>query len=223
MEIQLTTHICAYLDVLGGEKLFSCENLEKAEGIVELIVDLERRLNNMRRDGTPVVRTFTDNVFAAFPLNSTGKYSIEDQVVNFLSEISGQLQQIFLFSDLPVRGGITIGELYIDSKIIIGPAVLQAVHLEKEAKFPRVLIDDNVLELIPNKPGARESFIYQGSDGRNSLSYLRLNSWLLKEHSRFVDDRLIEFRDEAEIKAKYLWLKKYSNDMDELMREFNLI
>lgn len=144
MNLDLSTHICAYLDVLGGEKLFECADVEEAEGFVDIIFDFERRLNNMRKDGAPVVRIFTDNVFAAFPLKKTGKYSIQDQVGYFLSEVVTQLQQILMFSELPVRGGITIGELYIDSRIIIGPAVVRAVSFPREGSSGRSRMRSNL-------------------------------------------------------------------------------
>jgi len=213
MKVTLSPHICAYLDVLGGEALFERGEGEEMRGFVDLIFNLEQRLNNMNRGGQPVVKTFTDNVFAALPLREEDKYSIHDQVAYFLLEISRQIQQIMFLMELPIRGGITIGRLYIDERIVIGPAVASAVKLEKSAVHPRVLVDDTVLNAIQAKPIVQESLIYEASDGKRSLNYLGLMFGAYPEHKRIIDRAKRRNIGNENIRLKYEWLLQYHEDM----------
>lgn len=215
MNLPLTKHICAYLDVLGGAELFKNADPEASTNFVNLILEFERRLNGMKKDGSPIVKTFTDNVFAAVPLNDTGKFTTSDQIGYFLSEVVTQLQQMFWLCELPFRGAITIGDLYITDKIIFGPAVVRAVELEKNAKFPRVLLDDNVLNSIPNVPLAKETLVYEAADGIASLNYLGLAPWHFKEHRRIVDRKLFEFKGNTSVQEKYHWLLSYQQDIED--------
>jgi hypothetical protein len=223
MEILLSTHICAYLDVLGGTDLFKCVDMEASETFVSMLLELERRLNGMRRDGTPVVRAFTDNVFIAYPLRTTGKYSIEQQVVAFLTEVGNQLEQILIHCELPMRGAITVGQLHIDDRAIIGEALVRAVELEKVAKAPRVLLDDDVIKLLPTMPLARDTYVYEAADGRKSLNYLGLRFWGLKYHRELIERKIEEVAGNAGVQEKYKWLLNYHSDIERRIAELGLI
>lgn len=222
MNLDLSTHICAYLDVLGGAELFKCKNTNETEEFIELIIDFERRLNNMKKGSTPVVRNFTDNIFAALPLAKDSKYPIKNQVRYFLSEIAAQLQQILLFSKLPVRGGITIGKLYIDNRIIVGPAVVQAVNLEKQAIHPRVLLDKNVITQIQGATFPEEYFLYTAPDEKVSLNYISFNDHFYNEHKRIVNEKLIEHKSDSTIYKKYKWLLEFQENVSKHIKTTSL-
>ncbi|MCC5014638.1 hypothetical protein [Legionella sp. 31fI33] len=67
-----------------------------------------------------------------------------------------------LESGFLVRGGISLGLLHHTDQIIFGPALVRAHDLEhNEAKFPRILIDDSVIE----KTGATEQPIMKDQLG----------------------------------------------------------
>lgn len=48
-----------------------------------------------------------------------------------------------------LRGGISIGQLFIDDVMVWGDALLKAYYLEdKIANYPRIIIDKNVVDEI---------------------------------------------------------------------------
>jgi hypothetical protein len=46
------------------------------------------------------------------------------------------------------RGGITIGDLYHVENVIFGPALVEAVQLEKEAVYPRLVCSPTLVEFL---------------------------------------------------------------------------
>jgi hypothetical protein len=223
MAISLSPHICAYLDVLGGTDLFKCVDIGASETFVSMLSELERRLNGMRRDGTPVVRAFTDNVFVAYPLRTIGKFSIEQQVGYFLTEIANQVEQIFIHCELPMRGAITVGNLHIDNQTVIGEAMVRAVELEKKANFPRVMLADDVVNLMPKLPLAQETLVYEAADGVRSLNYLGLRFWGLKYHRDLIERRIGEVSENARAQEKYRWLLDYHDDIERRISDLGLM
>ncbi|QDD65592.1 hypothetical protein EJD96_16205 [Herbaspirillum seropedicae] len=229
MEITFEPHICVYLDVLGGATIFSNadKDRETAEEFLQCILDFENRLNGIRNGKKTVVKTFSDNIFAAIPIEATPTVTTEGWVGYFLHEVIQQIKMIFLLSELPIRGGVAIGNLFINDRAILGPAVPRAVHLEeKEAKYPRVVVDKNVLDLLPQFKGfelEEHPMIYRGEDNVPSLNYLGLDSHLLKKHGEIIQQKILEFANDERILPKYKWLEKYHLAMVERMAGMNLM
>ncbi|MBD3833021.1 MAG: hypothetical protein IE910_06710 [Brevundimonas sp.] len=86
-----------------------------------------------------------------------------------------------------VRGAVTVGDLFHTKSHVVGPAMIEAYLLEsKVAKFPRVLIEEKVLEVA--KAARRDghsvdeeldyvrSYMTTDDDGRDYLNYVSWNS-----------------------------------------------
>lgn len=220
MKIELKPHICAYLDVLGGAEIFSNQNLLAAEFFLSSILEFERRLNAMGPDGSPVVKTFTDNVFAAFPLNSTSKKLREQQIAGFLQEVACQIQHFFLESELFLRGAVIIGDMMIHEKFVFGPGVVKVVSEEKSAIFPRVVLDHSVLAELSES--FQDVFVYRAADGVTSLNYLGVQFWMLKPHQKAIEKALLKNKNRVAIEAKYYWLQQYHEDTEAHLRRYGL-
>ena len=142
-----------------------------------------------------------------------------------------------------VRGGISIGEVYIDrqgNNPIFGPGLVRAYELEsKEAIFPRLviddkLLDDKLLEEFKNNPkltqfgaddyAARElfSFLRTGDDGIVFLDYVKAAQENCKDfagylqflghHAQLIKANLENGRD-RKVRRKFIWLQRYHNDV----------
>jgi hypothetical protein len=229
MEITFEPHICVYLDVLGGETLFSNAdvNLEAAQEFLGSVLNFEDRLNGIRQGKKTVVKTFSDNFFAAIPIAATPNTSQEQWVGYFLYEVIQQIKLMFLLCKLPIRGGVTIGNLFINERALLGPAVPRAVHLEsKAAIYPRVVVDKNVMDLLPtirNFESEEHPMIYTAEDNIPSLNYLGLDNFLMKTHYRIIQEKLVEFSNDKKILLKYQWLEKYHLAMVDRMKKMGLL
>ena len=91
--IRLHNQVCAYIDVLGGSQLFRGKDRRRAADFFALLAEFERRLNGYsshfpkKRQAVALVKTFSDNIFVAFPLRSSSKANDHDVVHLFLSEL----------------------------------------------------------------------------------------------------------------------------------------
>ena len=116
-------HICGALNMLDDFRLTFSEKMEAKD-----------------------VRTsqFSDSVVISFPWIEE-----DNSIVAAISWIKNY--QIFLIMEHGVllRGGITIGDIIHNEKMIVGPAMIDAYTLEsKKALNPRIIIDTQVISLF---------------------------------------------------------------------------
>jgi hypothetical protein len=90
----------------------------------------------------------------------------------------------FMQAGMPLRGGITIGNLVHTEKVIYGPAMVDAVQLEKSAIYPRIILSKDLIEKLKfphnpirpyNKLLARFADGCVGFSAVNDLQYRRMN------------------------------------------------
>lgn len=214
--IRLHRQVCAFIDVLGGSILFRGQDRERAVEFFNLLEDFERRLNGWthhfpkKRQSSSLVKTFSDNIFVAFPLGSNSKASDEDAIGMFLVELTQQIHQMTVLGGFPMRGAVTVGSLMFTDKFLFGPALVEAVSLEKTAIFPRVLVSKTVLRYIkPDNPRAR--LVLRDSDGRAFLHYLGSGNGELELHRKYVQQGLLDNASHVHERQKYEWLAQYHN------------
>ena len=74
--------------------------------------------------------------------------------------------------DCLIRGAVTIGPLYHESGLIFGQGLVSAYDMEScVAKYPRIIVDDTVLNGAPAGRDA-ETSMFQDDDGRWCLDYM---------------------------------------------------
>ena len=87
-------------------------------------------------------RLFSDNIVLYLKITNSPLEII--RVLTFL-QVVAELQRGVLFNQgLLLRGGVAAGEFYSDETLIMGPALIKAVELEKTGCYPRILIDDSI-------------------------------------------------------------------------------
>lgn len=120
-----------------------------------------------------------------------------------------------------IRGGIAIGDLYIDDAIVYGKGLLDAHCKEGDAVFPRVVLHECAGVLA--KADYRSSSyhpplggrILRDEDGELFVSYLA-SAWenedgppeleWLARHSELVNKELERFQGRPALFAKYAWV-----------------
>lgn len=120
-----------------------------------------------------------------------------------------------------LRGGITIGELFVDNVMVWGNTLLRAYELEdKIVIYPRVIIDDKVVEYIHQGDSAYD-FIRYDKDGFDFVNYLT--------NFHFVGRMLMEefeiMKSEAgpspndKVRQKLIWHKNFVNNELDIKNE----
>jgi hypothetical protein len=159
-----------------------------------------------------------------------------NSIVTILQAL-GALAPFFIARNKPFRAGVAIGlGAEYESIGFYGPAIPLACELEKEADYPRILIDPYIMEYLQafstwedNSPSSRFGasqaqyaikLIFQDCDGRWALDFLGtsirkiyMNS-ILKDKDLHMEgytqiQRNIAYCKNLKVRSKYLLLKEY--------------
>lgn len=131
---------------------------------------------------------------------------------------------------IPIRGGIALGDLYMDERTVIGPALVEAVELEEnQAKYPRIILSKDCIEVVHKDLGYYNADFRKLSpwnedllvdvDGEIFVNYLSCVSGIdnevaqlqaLAEHSDAIRSELQKDHS-GRIRMKWRWLADYHN------------
>lgn len=225
-----------HMDVLGAKDL-----IDKQSNKTSLLMEVtEKLLSNKREhkvefkkadDGIfditafdPEISSDSDHInisFPAddiFPLNQNTKMVIVPALVS----ISAQVHMLALSRGILMRGGIAKGWQCHTGNHVIGKAQADAVSLESRARYPRVIIAEDLVELFTKyaSPVVRKDF-----DGTYFVDYLRgllrcgavINDELipaLLNMRSIIADNLAneEIIKNQKIKEKWQWLAETFNE-----------
>lgn len=168
--------LVTFVDILGFRNLISTATVEDILGIL-------RGKDTLSLQSWPLGRAIADEE-RYVPGTGTMTFSFSDLIVNVtpLEEVANPLHFIFeqirtvgfrqfllAVRGIFVRGGITIGDIYVEDRTIFGPALVKAYELEStRAKWPIVAFDPQMLQDIQAQAPAylqkREE--REGKDGR---------------------------------------------------------
>lgn len=225
------TSYCAFLDVLGFtariEKSFE-ENrgdslLQEFHGV------LAQQINTIQEDTDDSLlyfKSFTDNIILAHP-----RFSLDlESEFGFILWSMSQYQLNMALHGFFIRGGLSIGDLFVDENSVYGPALLEAYNLEsKTAVNPIIVLSDDVMALVRHHltfyagdfaPQHRSVLV--SPDGRFFINYLDecivdagdsedVDWSSLSTHKTNIETALAEHRSAPAIFNKYSWLAAYHN------------
>ena len=172
-DIRTSKYYLLYIDILGMEKKIDSDDSEYYLNIInnlykktiQTIRNLYEEINNVKIN----VRIFSDNIVIA--IRQDDKFiAIKESIKRTLIiEIAALFQVLALLYALPVRGGITIDDFYIDDTFVYGKALTKTHSLETEiAIYPRIVVDEDYVFLFTESQYLQK-FIIQDTDG---ISYI---------------------------------------------------
>ena len=216
-----------FLDVLGTSEFSTDRNAPSTLVELDAALAIARERSQLDDDSSWADSAwFSDNLAIAAPLGTNSVF--EEGIIGNIFIATIWLQFILAIKGFFIRGGFTIGDHFMDDRVNFGPALVRAVELEKNAVFPRIVIDDASLEVVAghsshHADGATnpfESELMVDEDGYTFLSYLSVTDeaddpaeaiHLLQLHHDALAGKLIEHPVEGAIRSKYLWATKYHN------------
>ena len=230
-----------FFDILGFRDLVNREFLKdntKSEKIYEAFEFINKFYEDEIPDEynpTKQITFFSDSVLISF---------VPDDPDTIFSTIA--TLQILLLNlanrSIVMRGGISVGQLFHDSKYIFGPAFIAAYDIEsKIAKFPRIICDDSIV-LLSQKGKALHSarqdleifthIVRQDNDKYWHIDYIgNIESlfdtgyeqidYLMKLHDFIVDN--LKENTEPNVLEKYQWMKeKYNHTTIDILKNERL-
>lgn len=175
------------------------------------------------------IKIFTDNMVVAYPIKGDGEKEL-DEILENVAEYQFNLSLEGLF----VRGGISMGDFYINEDIVFGPALLDAHNTEsKIACYPRIILDNNTVSKLQTyinyyDVAPQKNKILIDNDGNWFLNYLntifkyytecsneyefeRVQYELLIRHKKKIEEQLFINRENMRVWDKYVWTANYHN------------
>jgi hypothetical protein len=150
---------------------------------------------------------FSDNFAISAPVEHG------EAVFRILSwAICNLLQKRFI-----VREGVTVGHLYHSPEIIFGPALVEAVDIEKDAKFSRFLCSHGLIEHLDGTP-YKNKVIFQ-----DCYEDWVVNTWcgtraLLGDLMKIIQKQILHMTKDKDIR-KWQYMERMLSKMYELKPE----
>ncbi|MDU6248373.1 MAG: hypothetical protein E6612_05580, partial [Paeniclostridium sordellii] len=116
--------VCA-IDILGFSQMIvdSCRDGygDKLLKEINYLITKNKQCITPNKYSKGKVKIFTDNMVVAYPIKDDGEKEL-DEILENVSEYQFNLSLEGLF----VRGGVSVGDFYINEDIVFGPALLDA-------------------------------------------------------------------------------------------------
>ncbi len=231
---------CAFIDILG----FTEDMISAAQQGQEQIL-LDKLISALKIDGgilKPKLggsdkplwasKIFTDNVVLGYPLHNTDG----EGEFGFLIHQLSYYQMRMALEGFFIRGGFSIGNLYMDEDLVYGSALLSAYSIEnKVSNTPRIVLSKEVVELVNRhlkyygdpKEAPQNSDILIDADNQYFINYLittvigdQVIDQAIMKHKEEIEKNLIKFSSVPRIWSKYLWIANYHNYFCELIKEY---
>lgn len=241
---KLRLSYCAFMDIVGFKEIIQKANTtSKSEAILgrlHKVISIQLgRLNPTGDDNFPpdwYIKVFTDNIIIGQMIQSSDGEPEMGSIINAVVEfqLALALEGFFL------RGGISIGEIFIDDRIVFGPALLEAHHIEHcIARDPRIVLSKDVIKLAKThatlyeepQTSPQNNEIVFDADGNAFIHYLAYlfdysddlqffaDAWdALEIHKNNIESGLKNYRAKPEVWSKYSWLANYHDYCCEQVR-----
>jgi len=141
--------VVAYIDILGWKAATNAAD-PRLKQALQIIHDEAEGFGRQEKERTkqipgvivnPMylavqVAAFSDNIAISMPAG------FGERIFSFSGDIARRLLSLGFL----VRGGVTVGLLYQEDNFVFGPALNEAVELEKDACLPRILCSEKIME-----------------------------------------------------------------------------
>jgi len=142
--------IVYYIDILGSKNREFEDSLKISTIFHDELENVQKR-HRKTSVGNRFVTSFSDCAYIIYEIKKENDKEelllpyIYTSLFNTANTVA-----FFVANGFLCRGGITFGELYFDGEknIIFGPAITGSYLLEKEAKMPRIILNDELAEYI---------------------------------------------------------------------------
>jgi hypothetical protein len=223
--------IVVFFDILGFRFLVSEEHTNP-EYILELLETLRQKAPS--KNPLPTGSNIRGIAFSDSFVRVVSQGSAPNVRILLLSElifIEDLQRKIIRDFDLPIRGAITLGKIFIDNGIVFGPALVRAVELAEKATYgmPCILLDHNIINLIDFKNAQAKSLkdtnicVNISELPEYFVNYFNIRSLItpingyqdelsfLNKHRAFILENIKRFESNTNIVEKYKWLAWYHN------------
>ena len=212
-------YIIAYIDFLGIKEKMKNESSYESLQILKFLLMGTKRTASYISDINTIndfeIKIFSDNIVIA---QKVEEERVNDQIISIVN-LMGSIQfHALLQFDFWLRGGITIGELFIDDSVVWGNGLIEAYNIEDNlANYPRIVLSNKVLEKYQScKKESLNLFglIKKDFDGLWFVDFLIAapNLKMIPSISKFLSDIVVTYVNKPDrVKQKINWMITYFN------------
>lgn len=229
VRVKLQNSVVGFVDILGYANVSKSagDYSAKIETLISGIEQVNKETKSLKLGVSSMqMRVFSDNVCISLLVKKGAGLASLDLMVSILASYQWDLiREVGQFS----RGGVAVGLHYVSKHLIFGPALVNAVEVEKAAGWPRIVLHNSFSEawvayrnewlqseeelIIPYNQFAR------GSDGLPYIDYLEgaveTETWSQEETLEIHKNRILQQVGDnlhnERILAKYRFLARYHN------------
>lgn len=203
----------AFLDILGFKNYVDTNSYD----------DVYRTLSNLETEavanpnGAKMIYGIDIRDIKILCISDSVIISIEKSIPHSFEAIvwlCGAFQlALLLNAQLLMRGAISCGKFYMGNSektgqpILFGAAYNKAVELEKEAKYPRIIMDENTDMNLDESP-----LLQKDNDGKIYVNYMYRAEKAGAFSFKFprVAKKIVDQMEKCDaVKGKYAWTKEY--------------
>ena len=217
-EKKFDNYIIAYLDFLGfAEKMkeeHSFESLQKLKLLLKGAESVADSISSANKINDFDIKIFSDNVVIAQKIESS---NLSNQITCLINLIGSIQLHALIYFDFLIRGGITIGELFIDSTVVWGTGLIEAYSIENSlANYPRILLSSKLLKEYDSCVHTLNlyAFIKEDFDGFWFIDFLVFapNITLIPSIAERLHEIVAHYVEKPEkVKQKINWIISYFN------------
>lgn len=200
-----TTHCIAYLDILGGKNNICTDSEHKFLNFLNMLYEDAIFESQVFADKKDIfVKIFSDNILFAVKVDFDSDNYLK-QITTLINLVANIQNEALRYGYL-IRGAIVQDEFFYNNILVYGKAIVRAVEMEEnEAKYPRVIVQEELAQLLPQ-------YFFQDKDCKIVLNHL-----LLSQSEEYISFKLQLLKmlknhgQEEKIKNKIMWVIDYFN------------
>lgn len=216
--MQFDYSIVAFIDILGYSEMINKDSILSQPFYLPKLSQVVGEAAAEAGKSKFNVKLFSDCMMVSSP------YSISNTIQ--MLDLIKVIQWAFISKCVLVRGGISYGKHFENQEMIFSKGLVTAYELEsKSAKYPRIVVDKNLIELVEGTSkdpddtirNLNYSLLYD-DDGLQFINYL--NSDCIEEHGSHVNEIINGSPlENSRVKEKIVWLCGYHNYMVNFLKK----
>lgn len=221
-KVKTEPYAVAFIDFLGVKEMIAHDDDGKILVIFRAACNAALKMcREILGEGDVTIKMFSDNVVLCRRVYDPERHIYDIPGAARKVALAASMFQYFILDAMGalVRGGFTVGELYIDGMMVWGRALVEAYRLESEAAlYPRIVVDPDFADTESAAALTAQGYFAADADGRSYLDYIGL-VWQvcrIKERTALLDkfqginrSQLTKNSDSPAVLPKLAWQSRY--------------
>lgn len=207
MDLNLKTHIVAFIDILGFSEMVShdCEKPNGEQKYIGNLFTVHRETKEIAKQLEGMTLTqFSDSVVISVPYSPENFHAICGVLSSF--------QYRLLCSGILCRGGVSYGKHFSTEDFLFSHGLIDAYNIESNiASTPRIVLANGLVDLVFGRPmDIDNERILTESDGLFFIDYLAEGT---EDKCRQHLENCLpaKLSENSSVRSKQIWLIDYFN------------